>query len=153
MIRQIDISEEEVAKIVLPMQMEAYKVEADIIDYADLPPLKDTIESLQACGEAFFGYFEEQALCGVISLKFEHGILDIHRLMVHPMHFRKGISQQLMNYVLQTFNVRCVKVSTGSRNIPAICFYVKNGFYIVDEIDINDELSLTLFEKRIPEAR
>lgn len=145
MIVQIDISNEQLARQVLPVQIEAYEVEAKIIDYADLPPLKETVESLKNCGETFFGFYEGEELCGAISVQFDDSILDIHRLIVSPRHFRRGIAQQLLNHVVQLYETNLVKVSTGARNVPAIQFYEKNGFRKVEDIAINERLSLTLF--------
>ena len=55
MIKKIDITNPEVSKEVLNIQISLYKAEAEIIDYYDIPPLKDTFQSLQQCGETFFG--------------------------------------------------------------------------------------------------
>lgn len=89
MIKKIDITNPKLAKEVLNIQIPSYNVEAEIIDYYELPPLKDTVETLQQCEETFFGYYVNEELCGVISMKVDNGIIDIHRLMVHPKHFRK----------------------------------------------------------------
>ncbi len=55
MIQPLLIEQEEVAKQVLQIQIPAYKVEAELIDFYDIPPLKDTVSSLQQCGETFTG--------------------------------------------------------------------------------------------------
>lgn len=93
MIKKIDITNPGISKEVLNIQIPSYKIEAEIIDFYDIPPLKDTVHSLQQCGETFFGYYLNDELCGVISIKIDDGIIDIHRLMVHPYHFRKGIAK------------------------------------------------------------
>ena len=147
MIEIIDINNEKKTNVVLSLQLLSYKVEAEIIDYFDLPPLKDTIETLKNCGEIFIGYYEKSELCGVISLKVEQKIVDIHRLIVHPNHFKKGIAQLLFNYVIHEFEANQIKVATGSKNIPAINFYLKNGFNKTNEVVVNEKLSLTFFEK------
>lgn len=40
-------------------------------------------------------------------------------------------------------------VTTGSKNSPAIEFYQKNGFTMLKEITVEENLSLTLFEKNM----
>src|SRR5699024_12347757 len=55
--------------------------------------------SLQQCGETFYGYYSNGWLCGVVSIKTAKCVIDIHRLMVHPNHFRKGIAKKLLNFV------------------------------------------------------
>ena len=92
MIKIIDISDSKNAEDVINIQIPSYKVEAEIIGYYDIPPLKDTIDTLQQSGETFFGYYENEELCGAISIKVEDDV-DIHRLIAHPNHFRKGIAQ------------------------------------------------------------
>ena len=95
--KKIEIRYKNNAEKVLSVQIPSYKVEAEIIGSYDIPPLKDTVETLQNCGEIFFGYFLDKQLCGVMSVKEDKDEIDIHRLIVHPTHFRKGIAQELLN--------------------------------------------------------
>ncbi|KGR76170.1 GNAT family N-acetyltransferase [Ureibacillus sinduriensis] len=150
MITKIDMTNPKLVKEVLDIQLASYKVEAEIIDFHELPPLKDTVETLQRCTETFFGYYLEGELCGVISVKMEEGIIDIHRLMVHPNHFRKGIAKKLLNFIeSNNEGFKAMIVSTGSKNTPAVTFYLKNGFSIMEETKITESLSITSFKKNI----
>ena len=148
MIKIIDISNSKNAEDVLNIQIPSYKVEAEIIGSYEIPPLKDTVYTLQHCGETFFGYYENEELCGVISIKVDDDV-DIHRLIVHPNHFRKGIAQLLLNFIETKFQIETIKVATGSKNIPAVSFYKKNGFRNIKEVIVNEQLSLTFFEKKL----
>ena len=151
MIKIIDISNRKKAADVLNIQIPSYKVEAEIIGSYEIPPLKDTVHTLQHCGETFFGYYENEILCGVISIKVDDDDdeVDIHRLIVHPNHFRKGIAQLLLNYIETKFEVETIKVATASKNTPAVRFYKKNGFQNIKELIVNEQLSLTFFEKKL----
>lgn len=150
MIRKINISDPKQAKEVLDIQIPSYKVEAELIDFYEIPPLKDTVELLQTSGETFYGCYMEEELCGVISLKIDNEELDIHRLFVHPKHFKKGIAKRLLDYIeTNERGFKSIIVSTGSKNIPAILFYQKNGFLITKELRVTDKLSLTFFKKTI----
>lgn len=149
MIKTIDISVRDNALDVLNIQIPSYTVEAEIIGTNEIPPLRDTVETLQECEEVFFGYYEDEDLCGAISLKIENNVLDIHRLIVHPIHFRKRIAQKLLNFVTNKYEVKKIKVATGSKNTPAVSFYIKNGFENIKEVTVNDNLSLTFFEKKL----
>ncbi|NRD78500.1 hypothetical protein HPT25_14130 [Bacillus sp. BRMEA1] len=80
MIKRIDITNPKLAMEVLNVQIPSYKVEAALIDSDEIPPLKDTVDTLQQCGENFFGYYINEKLSGVISIKIENGVMDIHRL-------------------------------------------------------------------------
>lgn len=99
MIGALDISDEREALRVLEVQRISYAVEARLIGSWDIPPLKDTVRSLRRCGETFCGYLVKGRLAGVLSYKAETAVLDIHRLVVHPDHFRKGIARSLFEHV------------------------------------------------------
>jgi ribosomal protein S18 acetylase RimI-like enzyme len=150
LIKKIDITNLKLAEEVLNIQIPSYKVEAEIIDFYDIPPLKDTVYTLKQCGETFFGYYLKEELCGVISIKVENGIIDIHRLMVHPKHFKKGIAESLLDFIENdNEGLETIIVSTGSKNTPAVTFYLKNGFSKTEEISITERLSITSFKKEI----
>lgn len=150
MIKKIDITNPVVSQEVLNIQIPSYNVEAKIIDFYDIPPLKDTVQSLQQCGETFFGYYLNKELCGVISIKTDGRIIDIHRLMVHPKHFRKGIAKKLLNFIeVELEKFETIVVSTGTQNAPAVAFYLKNGFLKTGETQATEFLSLTTFKKQL----
>lgn len=150
MILQIDVTNPLTANEVLAVQIPSYTVEAKLINFYDIPALKDSVETLQKCGESFYGYYEQGILVGAISLKVDGGVVDIHRLIVHPEHFRKGIAKQLLNFVMKEIqDIHTIIVSTGSKNSPAVLFYLKNGFMNIGEIQITEGLTITKFQKNI----
>lgn len=149
MIKLIDIHHITHAQAVLDVQIPAYQVEAALIGYDDIPALKDTVSTLQKSDELFYGYYEHNILCAIISFKIEHNILDIHRLVVHPNYFKRGIAQALLNFVMHDFPVAKIVVATGTNNLPAINLYTKNNFIIVDKKTVASGLSLTFLEKRL----
>ncbi|OIU71979.1 GNAT family N-acetyltransferase [Rossellomorea aquimaris] len=150
MIFKIDITLHSLANEVLALQYESYQVEADIIGYGELPPLKDDVISLQNSGERFFGFYEKDQLCGAVSFKLEKNIVDIHRLMVHPRHFRKGISKALLHHLEGEFKgMDAIVVSTGTKNRPAIHLYKNAGFKEVEEQEITEGLRITTFKKML----
>ena len=150
MIKKINIKNLESAERVLSVQFPSYRIEAALLDNYEIPPLKDTVASLHNCDETFFGYFIDEELCGVISLKLEEDIVDIHRLFVHPNHLRKGIAKKLLYFLQEEFHdAKKMIVTTGSKNSPAIEFYQKNGFTMLKELTVEENLSLTLFEKNM----
>lgn len=153
MIEKLPIEQEEVAKQVLDIQIPAYLVEAELIGFEDIPPLKDTVSSLQQCAETFYGFLFDGELAGAISYTREGSIMDIHRMVVHPGHFRKGIAQELLNHILSIeTGVEKIVVSTGSKNMPAKKLYWKNGFVDTREVEVAPGVSITLFEKSTPKS-
>ena len=150
MIKKIDITYPELAKEVLNIQIPSYKVEAEIINFYEIPPLKDTVNTLQQCGETFYGCYLNEELCGIISIKVKKDVIDIHRLMVHPNHFRKGIAKMLLDFIESNMEgFETIIVSTGSKNAPAVTFYLKNGFSKVEETRVTERLTLASFKKEI----
>lgn len=149
MIKKIEISAPQIAEEVLCLQGLSYQVEAEIIGFSELPPLKDTVTTIQQSGESFFGYFEQDELCGVISLKIIDTVIDIHRLVVHPKHFRKGIATQLLTFIETFAGMELIKVSTGAKNIPAVTLYEKNNFQKIKEVMIEENLPVAFFEKTL----
>jgi ribosomal protein S18 acetylase RimI-like enzyme len=149
LIKKIDITNPNLAENVLNIQIPSYMIEAELIDFYEIPPLKDTIDTLQQCGETFYGYYLNDELSGVVSIKVEKGVMDIHRLMVHPKHFRKGIAKMLLEFIESNEeDFETIIVSTGSKNAPAINFYEKCGFSIMEETRVTELLSLTSFKKK-----
>ncbi|PBB04845.1 GNAT family N-acetyltransferase [Salimicrobium humidisoli] len=149
MIKIVDITDPGIAEEVLDIQLLSYNNEAELTDFFDLLPLKDTVHSLQQCEETFFGYYAGEELCGAISVKVEDSIIDIHRLMVHPDHFRKGIATKLLRFIEEGADFEAMTVSTGSANEPAVNFYLKHGFVKTGESKITREFSITSFKKML----
>jgi ribosomal protein S18 acetylase RimI-like enzyme len=148
MIKEFDIKKH--AETVLFLQRSAYKVEAEYIGSDDIPPLKESLKQLIECGEKFIGYFAEAELAGVLSYKYKKGVIDIHRVMVHPRHFRKGIAGSLVSYIERKLqSAQFMIVSTGAKNAPAIELYMKSGFEKIDDTTYGDGIVVTNFKKKI----
>ena len=127
-IRKLDLSDPREVTDVLDLQRSAYAVEAGLLG-SEVPLLKDTTRILQDCGETFYGYFAEDELVGTVSFKRTDSVLDIHRLVVHPEHFRRGIGRSLMVHAEGVAGpVDRIIVSTGSKNSPARHPYRSLGF-------------------------
>jgi ribosomal protein S18 acetylase RimI-like enzyme len=140
----------ETAKQVLKLQLASYKVEAKIIGFYDIPPLKDKIESLIECDEIFYGYMINDVLAGIISYKTIENVIDIHRVAIHPDFFRMGIAGKLVCFVEGVENgINKIVVCTGQKNLPAINLYLKNGYQKIKDIKISKDVCLTKFEKTI----
>jgi ribosomal protein S18 acetylase RimI-like enzyme len=137
----------------LDMQFLAYRVEADLIGFDDIPPLKDTISSLQSSNETFYGYFQGAELSGAISYTRQVDEVTICRLIVHPQHFRRGIGNALVGRVLGVeLNVSKFIVTTGQKNIPAVQLYQNFGFVETGTTEISSGVFLSQFEKSKPES-
>ncbi|MED1783361.1 GNAT family N-acetyltransferase [Brevibacillus fortis] len=148
MIMRLDLQDEQTVQKLWSMQQRAYRVEAELIGTEDIPPLQESVEQLRTCGETFYGYIVEGELAGAVSFLIEGETLDIHRMIVDPIHFRKGIASQLLASVHEHGCSKIV-VATGSLNEPAVRLYGRHGFILTDQKEIKPGLWLSFFEKTI----
>lgn len=136
------------AQRILNVQIPAYQVEADLIGYAGIPALFDTVASIQECGETFYGFYMDGTLAGFISYEKDQQQLDICRMVVHPVYFRRGIAKRLLSYLLEhESDTTIFTVGTGKHNLPAISLYEQNGFVISEERLIDNQLEFVRLQK------
>lgn len=151
-IKLLDIRNKEIAENVVALQRASYKVEAELIGSHEIPPLHETVEELCESEETFCGAFIEEELVGMVSYIVDGGIFDIYRMAVSPKHFRKGIGNMLLEYVLNLGKDEFVEkfvVSTGMKNEPAKHLYLKNGFVQLGDKSVPGGLMITSFEKKV----
>ncbi|WML56514.1 GNAT family N-acetyltransferase [Neobacillus sp. PS2-9] len=149
MIKEIDLHDRHLACQLLELQRASYQVEAKLINFFEIPPLKESLEELIECGETFLCYFEEKTLAGAISYTVDGDEMKICRMVVNPDHFRKGIAQKLLREVeSRNSQMSVYLVSTGKDNPPAKNLYLKNGFTFVSDIEVVPGLYISNFEKR-----
>ncbi|OIK15584.1 GNAT family N-acetyltransferase [Bacillus sp. MUM 116] len=149
MIKTIDFHDNDLAKNLFELQRASYLIEAELINYHEIPPLKESLNELLESNETFLGYFEREELAGALSYEVDGNELTICRMVVHPNHFRKGIAQSLLSFLLEDKKeFQIFKVSTGRENTPAKNLYLKNGFQLVRDIEIVPGLIISLLEKK-----
>lgn len=150
MILKLNLMNVETVKHILQLQITAYKIEAELIGFTEIPPLKDTIDSLKNCEETFYGYYINHVLTGIISYKIFENVLDIHRVAVHPNFFKNGIAGKLICFVegLES-NINKAVVCTGKENLPAVNLYLKNGYKKIMDIEISKNIYITEFQKML----
>ncbi|WP_440112611.1 GNAT family N-acetyltransferase [Paenibacillus sp. QZ-Y1] len=149
-IRPLSLADSETVGQLWRLQHVAYRLEAEIIGFQEIPPLMDTIETLQNCGETFYGCMDTDGeLLGAVAVaEEEQNTLTITRMMVHPDHFRKGIAAALMTHVFEQHpDFPRYLVSTGTLNQPAVKLYTRFGFKPVEVIEIAPGVELTTFHK------
>jgi putative phosphoesterase len=62
-----------------------------------LVALRETAAAVRASGETFLGARLDGRLVGAVSYKRRGGVVDIHRLVVHPDAFRRGLATRLLD--------------------------------------------------------
>ena len=137
-----------IAEQILRVQLASYQVEADLINYPELPPLRETAQDIVDSGETFLVYRDGEEIVAAISYEVNEDILHIGRLVVSPTHFRRVIARQLLYAVENTeTNISHITVGTGAENRPAITLYEKQGFSIFERFTLPDGLQLVKLEK------
>lgn len=150
MIKKLNLEDEKVLERILELQKASYVIEADLIGFYDIPPLKDTLETLKNCSETFYGYYVDDILAGIISYKIDVNTLDIHRVAVHSDFFRRGIAKQMLCFMEKVEkDIDKIIVSTGAKNYPAVKLYLDQGFKKLQDIEVEKGIFITSFEKNL----
>jgi GNAT superfamily N-acetyltransferase len=148
MIREIDLSDNHQVLEILFLQQLSYRIEAELIGFKEIPPLWDSPKTLKESGEQFFGYYEGETLAGAVSMKQSSKEMTICRMMVNPSFFRRGIATRLLQFAegLAVPGLM-IKVSTGTKNEPAVRLYTKFGYEPSQVIEIAPGITLTVYHK------
>jgi len=146
-LRSLDLAQPGLAARVLELQRSAYLLEAEWIGDDRIPPLHDTLEELQTCGETFLGAFVGGTLAGFISWRRDGDTLDLHRLAVDPAFAKRGIGRSLVCAAQASESASWVTVQTGAANEPAKALYRSEGFVAVGDVEVVPGLWVTRFEK------
>jgi GNAT superfamily N-acetyltransferase len=151
-IRSLDLGAAGTAEDVVALQRASYRVEADLLGARSLPVLKESPRKLRRTREHFLGAFEGERLVGAVSWKRRGALIDIHRLVVHPDRFRRGIAGALLDALeaLQPDAERWM-VATGAVNEPARRLYERHGFQPVGEQLVDGSITLVTYERRAGE--
>ncbi|GKU84689.1 N-acetyltransferase [Niallia sp. NCCP-28] len=136
----------ETAKEIIAVQTAAYLVEADIINYKNLPPLKENFYDIMNVDEVFLGIYQNERLGALLSYSETDSSIEICRLVVLPSLFGNGFASKLLVSLLNSTSKHCF-VHTAAKNVPAIQLYKKFGFTIKKTFKVEDKLEIVKLEK------
>lgn len=131
MIDKLNMEDDARVEALFQLQKIAYRLEAKLIGFNEIPPLADTIQTLKHSSDVFYGYVTADGeLVGAIAVEEEFpGELTLTRMMVHPDFFRQGIATQLIKHIFAHYpGFQAYIVSTGTMNEPAMRLYQNFGF-------------------------
>jgi len=139
MITKLENSNSYIAEQIYHVFQSAYKIEAGLIGTLNFPPLSRSSKDIENSTTQFYGFTEclnsipnnlriNGDLAAVIEVNVDNNQLNINSLTVAPAHFRKGIADKLMHYILNQFDYSQAIVETAVVNTPAINLYKKHGF-------------------------
>ncbi|WP_248928271.1 GNAT family N-acetyltransferase [Paenibacillus hamazuiensis] len=148
LIRPIDVSDHTAVLELLTLQIKSYEVEAKLIGFCEIPPLTDSIQTIQKSKETFIGCYEDGALIGAAAYDVSAEQAAITRMMVHPEHFRRGVATGLLEEIERRIPPGMpIEVSTGTRNVPAMELYMKHGYVPEGEVLIARGITVTMLTK------
>jgi GNAT superfamily N-acetyltransferase len=152
-VRPLDLGGPGVAEEIVALQRASYRVEADILGARSLPVLKESPRKLRRTRETFLGAYEGEWLVGAVSWKRNGALVDIHRLVVHPERFRRGIAHALLD-ALETLHADAERwtVATGAVNEPARRLYERHGFEPIGEQLVDGSITIVTYERRSSSA-
>jgi GNAT superfamily N-acetyltransferase len=152
-IRALDLGDRGTVGAFVALQRASYRVEADLLGARTLPALTETPRQVRASGEIFLGAFEGERLVGAVSWKRDGPLLEIHRMVVHPDRFRRGIAGRLLAAVDEhEAGVERMIVATGAANPPARRLYERHGFAPVEERVAGGSIGIVIYERRASPA-
>ena len=124
-----DIREPSVAAPIHALQRAAYAVEAQRIGCTDFPPLRETLDALQHSTDCFLAFVEGGSVVGCLSYEQVGTCVTVNRLVVSPLHFRRGIASALLCALDTRLPVDSVVCAwTADLNESAIKAYEKQGY-------------------------
>lgn len=142
----LDLSDPSTAAAVLRLQHAAYRVEADLIGFEDIPPLHETLMQLVGTPLQWLGVRSPDGdIAAALAYTTDDTSVDIDRLVVSPDLFRNGYGSALVAAIDPTATVT---VSTGSANVPAHRLYEGLGFAKAHDEEIVPGLSITHFVRK-----
>ena len=139
------------AEEILSLQKLAYRSEAEIYNDFNIPPLLQTLESIEKDFENQF-FLKARAdgkIIGSVRAYAKEGTCYIGRLIVHPDFQNQGIGRTLMNEIEKIFN-HCERFElfTGDRSERNLYFYQKLGYRIYKKENITDQTKIVCLEKK-----
>ena len=147
MIQKINLNHPGTLNSLYELQLKSYLVEARIVKSKMLPPLLEKKEDLLASDEVFWAIVSAKKIMGAVSVFEDVDFVQICRLFIDPDYFRQGLAKQLLEYVFTQFPNRKIIVSTGSLNEPACLLYESLGFSILERINTEIGVELSVYIK------
>jgi phage replication-related protein YjqB (UPF0714/DUF867 family)/GNAT superfamily N-acetyltransferase len=139
------------AEEILALQKLAYKSEAEIYNDFKIPPMVQTLESIEKDFENqfFIKALMDGKIIGSVRAYEKDGTCYIGRLIVHPDFQNQGIGTKLMNEIEKIFNTcQRFELFTGDRSERNLYLYQKLGYKIIKKAKITDLTTIVCLEKK-----
>ncbi len=137
--------EPERAERMLLIQQAAYAREAQLMGFDGIPPLHETLEELLELEATWWlGRWDGAELVGGLAWEDDGAAgAQLARLVVDPLHWRRGHATALLDAFDAAVGDVAVRVLTGSANAPALALYTGRGFTPTGEEDVAPGIRVT----------
>ena len=98
MIERLQNSDLEVSKNIQSVFQSSYKVETNLLNVNNFPPLQKPLKNYINSKTDFFGFLKDGNLAGVIEFEHNNSLTVINSLVVNPNFFRQGIAKIIEIY-------------------------------------------------------
>lgn len=135
---------------ILALQKLAYESEARLYDDWSIPPLTQTLESLQdeLRSDTVLKALDGEHLVGSVRASLRDGLCLIGRLMVHPSRQGQGIGTALMRAIEARFpRASAFELFTGSRSEANIRLYRRLGYEATGARRVSEAVTLVVLGK------
>jgi ribosomal protein S18 acetylase RimI-like enzyme len=133
------------------LQQLAYQSEAEVQHNRLIPPLRETVEEVQAAfagGLVFKGILNSRIIASART-SLQNGTCHICRVIVHPNIQNRGTGTQLMRAVESRFpHVQRFELFTSQKSERNLHFYAKLGYRAYKTVLSDDGRTLVYLEKR-----
>jgi GNAT superfamily N-acetyltransferase len=136
---------------VLTVQRAAFVSEALIYGTADMPPLTQTLDELEAELRDAGGWVArvDGRLVGAIRTREEGGMLLIGRIAIAPDQQGSGIGRALLEAAENSSRAEEAELFTGSLSEANIRLYERCGYVESERVDKGDGIQEVYFRKRL----
>ena len=135
MIKKLNNKDEETALQIHSLFQLSYKIEAELLQVSDFPPLKRTLIDFRKSQTEFYGLEKTGKFKAIVEVASNKRNTNIDSLIVDPKYFRQGLASQLVMFVLKRFTSETFTVQTAAKNEPAVKLYRKLGFKEQEQFD------------------
>ncbi|CAM3378920.1 GNAT family N-acetyltransferase [Marinicrinis lubricantis] len=146
-IKQVQLTDQDQLEQLWYLQHIAYRLEAALIGFDQIPPLLENMDDLSKCKEIVYGIFAEEELIAALSYTIDNNELDIARVVVHPDWHRKGMARRLLQHVFALYPEHLFSVWAAEKNTPACELYRSVGFVPRMKQEVAPGVWLQCYEK------
>lgn len=146
----ISIAGEDDLENILELQKECYISEAEIINDFNIPPLKQTLESVKeefSFSTILKAVLDNQIIGSVRGYK-KNNVCYIGKIIVKPQFQNKGLGKRILNSIENIFSdCEYYELFTGLKSERNLYLYNKAGYKEFKREIINDKLTLVYLHK------